>query len=184
MPHCRGAVLVSCGGPIVNIFDRGSVDLILRHGIEKGYWTMEHLDFPSPDYERNLIEARQSKFFGAFFVPTKPYVNPLRKGSTVEVVAHEPEHDDLASAASANEGQCYVDLLPAQSAAAGDPPVPGQRHQPDLSRDQDPPADGGDHGQPPHLGTTGQHHPPSPRGDGTSAVQPQPTAEPVTSAPW
>ena len=56
----------------MNIFDRGSVDLILRHGIEKGYWTMEQLDFPSPDYERNLIVARQSKIFGPFFVPAKP----------------------------------------------------------------------------------------------------------------
>lgn len=168
----------------MNIFDRGSVDLILRHGIEKGYWTMEQLDFPSPDYERNLIEARQSKFFGAFFVPAKPYVNPLRKGSTVEVVAHEPEQDDLASAASANEGQQLVDLLPAESAAAGDPPVSGERHEPDLSGHQDAAADGGDHGQPPHLGTTGQHDPQSPGGDGPPAVQSQPTRRPFASAPW
>ena len=168
----------------MNIFDRGSVDLILRHGIEKGYWTMEQLDFPSPDYERNLIEARQSKFFGAFFVPTKPYVNPLRKGSTVEVVAQEPEQDDLASAASANEGQQLVDLLPAESTAAGDPPVPRVSHEPDLSRDQDTPANGGDHEHPPHLGATGQHHPQGPGGDGAPAVQPQPAAQPLSSAPW
>ena len=166
------------------IYDTASVELILRHGIEKGYWTMEQLDFPTASFERQLTEARQSKFFGPHFVPAKPYVNPLRKGTTVEVVAHEPEQDDLASAASANEGQQLVDLLPAESTAAGDPPVPRVSHQPDLSRDQDTPADGGDHGQPPHLGATGQHHPPSPGGDGTSAVQPQPTAEPLSSAPW
>ena len=168
----------------MNIFNKSSVELILRHGIQKGYWTMEQLDFPTANFERQISEARQSPFFGPDFVPAKAYVNPLRKGSTVEVVAHEPEQDDLASAASANEGQQHVDLLPAESTAAGDPSVSCERHEPDLSRDQDPHADGGDHGQPSHLGTTGQHDPPCPGGDGAPAVQPEPTSRPFASAPW
>lgn len=168
----------------MNIFNRGSVELILRHGIEKGYWTMEQLDFPTANFERQISEARQSPFFGPDFVPAKAYVNPLRKASTVEVVAHEPDQDDLASAASANEGQFYVDLLPARSAAAGDASVPSVRDESDLGGHQDAPADGGNHEHPPHLGTKGQHDPPSAGGDGTPTLQPQPTAEPVSTAPW
>lgn len=28
---------------------------LLQRGINSGHWTLEELDFPSPDYERNLI---------------------------------------------------------------------------------------------------------------------------------
>lgn len=168
----------------MNIFDKGSVELILRHGIEKGYWSIEQLDFPTANFERQVSEARQSRFFGPDFVPANAYVNPLRKAPTVQVVAHEPEHDDLASAASAKEEPRVVDVLPAGGSAAGDPPVPRVSHEPDLSRDQNPRTDGGDHGHQGDLGTTGQHHPPSHGSHGTPTLQPQPTAEPLSTAPW
>lgn len=168
----------------MNIFDKGSVELILRHGIEKGYWTMEHIDFPTANFERQVSEARQSRFFGPDFVPAKAYVNPLRKTPTVQVVAHDPEHEDLASAASANEEPRVVDLLPAQPAAAADPPVPRVRDESDLSSDQNASTNGGDHGHQGDLGTTGQHHPPSHGSHGAPTLQPQPTTQPLSTAPW
>jgi len=161
-------------------FDLSAVQALLQRGINAGYWTLATLDSASPDYQRNLIEARQSKYFSPTYEPPTPYANPLRFPNTGEAVQPiSPRDFDVAAATRPNEGQRHVDVLPRQW-----PPVPGERHQPDLSRDQDPPADGGDHGQPPHLGTTGQHHPPSPRGDGAPAVQPQPTSRPFASAPW
>ena len=161
-------------------FDLSSVQALLQRGINAGHWSLEHLDYPSPDYERNLIEARRSSYFSPTYEPPKPYANPLRSPNTgVAVQPINPRDFDLAAATRANKGQSDVDILPHQW-----PPIPGQRHQPDLSRDQDAAAAGGDHGQPPHLGTTGQHHPPSPGSDGTPALQPQPTTEPVSSAPW
>ncbi len=168
----------------MRIFDKGSVELILRHGIEKGYWTLEQLDFPTASYERMISEARSSTYFGKDFYPATPYVNPLRKTSTVEVVAAEPEHDDLASAASPSEGQRDVDVPPAGRSAEGDPPVPGEHHRPDLSGDQDPTSDGGDHGHQTHLAATGRLGAPGPGGDGPSAVEPQSTRWPAGAAPF
>ena len=160
--------------------DLSAVQALLQRGINSGHWTLEQLDFPSPDYERNLIEARRSEYFGPTYEPPKPYANPLRSPNTGEAVQPiSPRDFDVAAATRPSEGQRNVDLLPHQW-----PPVPRVSHEPDLSRDQDTPADGGDHGQPPHLGTTGQHHPQSVGGDGTSAVQPQPAAQPLSSAPW
>lgn len=159
----------------MKIFDKGSVELILRHGIEKGYWTVEQLDFPTASYERMISEARRSPFFGKDFYPPVPYVNPFRKTPTVEVVAAEPEHDDLASAASASERQCNVDLSVDGRSTAGHSPVPGKHHRHDLGRDQNAPADGGDHGQPSHLGAT--REPPAPD---LGSLRP-PTLEPRTT---
>ena len=161
-------------------FDLSSVQALLQRGINAGHWTLEQLDFPSPDYERNLIEARRSRFFSPTYEPPTPYANPLRAANTGEAVQPiSPRDFDVAAATRANKGSSHVDLPPLQW-----PPVPGQRHQPDLSSDQDPRADGGDHGQPSHLGAKGQHDPQGPGGDGAPALQPQPTAEPVSSAPW
>ena len=161
-------------------FDLSSVQALLQRGINAGHWTLEQLDFPSPDYERNLIEARRSRFFSPTYEPPTPYANPLRAANTGEAVQPiNPRDFDVAAATRANKGPSHVDLPPLQW-----PPVPRVRDEPDLSGDQDPRADGGDHGQPSHLGATGQHDPPGPGGDGASALQPQPTAEPVSSAPW
>jgi len=161
-------------------FDLSSVQALLQRGINSGHWTLEQLDFPSPDYERNLIEARRSKYFGATYEPPTPYANPLRSPNTGEAVQPiSPRDFDVAAATRPNKGQSDVDLLPRQW-----PPVPRVSHEPDLSRDQDPNADGGDHGQPSHLGTTGQHDPQGPGGDGAPAVQPEPATRPFASAPW
>lgn len=161
------------------VYDKHSVALILRHGIEKGYWTLEHLDFPTADYERQIHEARQSRFFGPDFTPAKPYVNPLRSSTTIEVVAAEPEHDDLASAASPNEGQPDVDV-----SIGLWPHLSDQHYRPDLSCDQDSTADGGDHGQPSHLAATGRSGASVAGGDGSPAVEPIATPWPAGAAPW
>lgn len=161
-------------------FDLSSVQALLQRGINNGHWNLEHLDFPSPDYERNLIEARRSEYFGSTYEPPTPYANPLRSPNTGEAVQPiSPRDFDVAAATRPNKGQPDVDLLPHQW-----PPVPRVSHEPDLSGHKDPAADGGDHEHPPHLGTTRQHDPSSTGGDGASALQPQPTAEPVSTAPW
>lgn len=130
-------------------FDISAVQALLQRGINSGHWTLEQLDFPSPEYERNLIEARRSQYFGPTYEPPKPYANPLRSPNTGEAVQPiSPRDFDVAAATRPNEGQRNVDVLPHQW-----PPVPRVSHEPDLSRDQDAAADGGDHGQPPHLGT-------------------------------
>lgn len=161
-------------------FDLSAVQALLQRGINSGHWTLEQLDFPSPDYERNLIEARRSQYFGPTYEPPKPYANPLRSPNTGEAVQPiSPRDFDVAAATRPNEGQHNVDVLPHQW-----PPVPRVRHEPDLSRDQDTHADGDDHGQPSHLGTTGQHDPQSAGGDAPPAVQPQPARRPFATAPW
>ena len=168
----------------MRIFDKGSVELILRHGIEKGYWTVEQLDFPTASYERMISEARRSPFFGKDFYPPIPYVNPFRKTPTVEVVAAEPEHDDLASAAGASEGQRNVDIPADGRSATGDPPVPGQRDRPHLSSDQDLLSGRGDHVHTPHLGTTRQPPAPDPGSLCPQAVESKPTRWPAGAAPF
>ena len=161
-------------------FDLSAVQALLQRGINAGHWSLEHLDYPSPDYERNLIEARRSEYFSPTYEPPTPYANPLRAANTAEAVQPiNPRDFDLAATTRANKGQSNVDILPHQW-----PPIPGQRHQLDLSGHQDGGPDGIDHGQPSHLGTTGQHDPPSPRGDGAPALQPQPTTQPLSTAPW
>ena len=161
-------------------FDLSSVQAILQHGINRGLWTLEDLDRPSLDYQRNLREARQSPFFGAAYEPPTPYRNLLRQPNTGEAIQPiSPRDFDVAAATRPNEGQPDVDLPPLQW-----PPVPGERHEPDLSRHQDADADGGDHEHPPHLGAAGQHDPQSPGGDGPSALESEPTREPVSTAPW
>jgi len=161
-------------------FDLSSVQALLQRGINSGHWTLEALDFPSPDYERNLIEARRSEYFGLTYEPPTPYANPLRSPNTGEAVQPiSPRDFDVAAATRPNKGQPDVDLLPHQW-----PPVPRVSHEPDLSGNQDANPDGGDHGQPPHLGATGEHDPPSPGGDDPPAVQPQPTTRPFATAPW
>ena len=161
-------------------FDLSAVQALLQRGINKGYWQLEQLDFPSPDYERNLIEARRSQYFGPTYEPPTPYANPLRSPNTGEAVQPiSPRDFDVAAATRANKGQPDVDLLPHQW-----PPVPRVRDEPDLGGHQDAAADGGDHGQPPHLGTTGQHDPQGLGGDGTSALQPERASRPLSTAPW
>jgi hypothetical protein len=63
-------------------FDLSSVQALLQRGINAGHWQLEHLDFPSPDYERQLLEARQSSYFSPTYEPPTPYANPLRSPNT------------------------------------------------------------------------------------------------------
>jgi len=67
-------------------FDLSSVQALLQRGINAGHWTLEMLDLPSPDYERQLIEARQSSYFSPTYEPPTPYANPLRAANTGEAV--------------------------------------------------------------------------------------------------
>lgn len=162
----------------MKIFDKASFELILQHGISKGYWTMEQLDIPPATYEQQILEARKSHYFGEHFCPPQPYVNQLRKTTTVEVVTADPAHDDLASAASPNEGQPNLDLLPQQW-----PPVPGERDLPDLCRHQNARADSPDHGHQRHMGTTRQPPAPDHGGNGQSALESQSAPDP-DPIPW
>ena len=162
------------------IFDFSSVQRVLQHGVNRGLWTIADLDTPSPDYTRNLSESRTSKYFGAAYQPPKPYANPLRSANTGEAVQPiSPRDFDVAAAARPNEGRPNMDLLPRQW-----PPVPRFGHEPDISSEKNTATDCRDHGHQGDLGTTGQHDPQGPGGDGASALQPQPTAEPVSTAPW
>ena len=159
-------------------FDTAKVTAILEYGIKKGLWTLEDLDFPSPDYQRNLKEARRSDFFGFDFVPRTPYVNPLRRSTTVEVVTADNTPDNLASAARANEGQSDVDIHPPQR-----PPLPSQRHRPDRQGDQNGQTAGSVQGDASGLGATGQHPARNPGGIRQSTVGPPPTPSPNSPAP-
>ena len=151
-------------------FDSASVRQTLQHGIEKGYWHLEHLDAPPASYDLLIREAKKSRLFGPDFYPDKPYVNLLRKATTVEVVSTDPGHEHLAEVASANEGSSDLDLHPQRW--PDQPHVPDLSDRRDLSSDQDAPAAGADHGQAPHLGKTRQHHTP-----GAGALR-QPSLEP------
>ena len=161
------------------LLDQSGLQAILQHGINKGYWTLEDLDMPPPEYHRQIADARQSRFFGKNFTPNPPYANPLRKPNTGEAVQPiNPRDFDVAAATRPNEGQHHVDLQPLQW-----PPVPGQRHHLDLSSHQNPAADRGDHGQQTHLGTTGE--PPAPDAGSLCppTLEPEP-AQAFSTAPW
>ncbi len=162
-----------------NIFDSSSVELTLRHGIEKGLWTLEQLDQPSPGYQLCLREARRNKFFGFDFFPPVPYANPLRQTKTVEVVAANVPIPDLASAIRANEGQPDVDLSQPQRST-----LPGERHPVDWCGEQNRETDGGDHGQQGDVGATRQHPAPDLGGIRQPTLESEPTAEPASTAPW
>ena len=141
-------------------FDPSVVQQVLRHGIDKGYWTLEHLDSAPAAYQLQLRDARKSHFFGADFTTNIPYVNLLRATvPTVEVLTTEPANNDLASAATPNKGQPNLDVLPHRWPP--DPQVPDLSDRGDLSGDQDPGTDGPDHGQTPPLGRPWQHLSPS-----------------------
>ncbi len=163
----------------MKIFNNESVALTLRHGIEKGLWTLEQLDQPSPGYELCLREARRNKFFGFDFFPPVPYANPLRRSETVEVVAANVPIPDLASATRANEGQPDVDLSQPQRSTFS-----GERHPADWSGDQDRETDRSHHGQQGDVGATGQHAAPDAGGIRQPTLESQPTAEPASTAPW
>ncbi len=161
-------------------FDLSAVQALLQRGITAGHWTLEQIDYPSPNYEQQLIDARRSPYFTPNYEPPIPYANPLRKPNTGQVVQPiDPRDFDLAAATRPHEGQRDVDVPPLQW-----PPVPGQHHRPDLSRDQDPAADGGDHGDQTHLAATGRLGAPGPGGDGPPAVEPQSTRWPAGAAPF
>ena len=161
------------------VFDIASVQALLQRGIDAGHWTLEQLDYPSPDYERNLIEARKNKYFGFDFIPPVPYVNPLRRSETVEVVAANVPIPDLASAVRANKGQPDVDLpQPLRST------VSGERHPADWCGEQNRETDRSDHGQQGDMGAEGQHAAPDAGGIRQPTLEPQPSSRPASTAPW
>ena len=162
-----------------NIFDNASVALTLRHGIEKGLWTLEQLDQPSPGYELCLREARRNKFFGFDFFPPTPYVNPLRRSETVEIVAANVPISDLASAVRANEGQPNVDVHQPERST-----VSGERHPVDWCGEQNRETDRSDHGQQGDMGATRQHAAPDAGGIRQPTLEPQPSSRPASTAPW
>ncbi|NBS71682.1 hypothetical protein EBT31_22635, partial [bacterium] len=86
-------------------FDLSSVQALLQRGINAGHWTLEHLDFPSPDYERQLLDARRSSYFSPTYDPPTPYANPLRAANTGEAVQPiNPRDFDVAAATRPNKG--------------------------------------------------------------------------------
>ena len=147
-----------------------AVQAILQHGINRGLWTLDALDKPPPNYERELIEARKSEYFGPTFTPT-PYRNLLRSHAAPEAVQPtNPRDFDVAATTRANEGQRNMDLLPHQW-----PPVPDQHNNIDQPCHQNVAADRADHGDQGHLGTTWEHLPPSAGDDGEQPLEPVPT---------
>lgn len=156
----------------MNIFDKASVELILQHGINAGYWSIESLDKPPANYNREIIEARRSQYFGPTFNPPTPYRNLLRDHSTPET------SNNLAQATSANEKPRNLDLHIGQR-----PSVPDQCDRDDLCSHKNPAADRADHGNQEHLGTTRQPSPPNARSICPSALEPKPSAL-VDAIPW
>ena len=151
--------------------DTAAVQAILQRGINAGYWTLDALDKPPPNYQREINEARKSEHFGPTYQPPVPYRNLLRSHAAPEAVQPiSPRDFDVAAATRANEGQPNVDLLPQQW-----PPVPGERHRPDQHGHQDARADGADHGDQTSLGAARQHLSPGPGDDGEPALEPKPT---------
>jgi hypothetical protein len=146
----------------MKVFDPSVVQQVLRNGIEKGYWNLQHLDTPPAAYQLQLRDARKSRFFGNDFYTDKPYVNLLRQSvQTVEVVTSDPGDLELAAATSTNAGPRNLDLLPQRW--PDQPQVPDLGDRGDLSRDQDPSPAVADHGQTPHLGSAWEHDAPSAR---------------------
>jgi len=137
------------------LFDLASVRLILRRGIDAGYWTLEDLDKPSQDWS---YQKQQAKRIPGHTHP--PFRNLLRDDFPIEAVQTiNPRDFDVAAATRPNKGLPNLDLLPER--------WPDQPHLSDLSdrrdfsSDQDPAAARSDHGQTPHLGITREHHPSS-----------------------
>lgn len=160
--------------------DLTAVQAVLQHGLNRGLWTVDDLDSPSPDYLRQLADARQSKFFGSDFTPDPLYVNPLRSRNNAEVVQPiNPRDFDVAAATRPNEGQQHVDLQPLQW-----PPVPGERYGSDLVGDQKLETDRGDHGEQAHLGATREPHPPDPGSVCPPSLEPESALWPLGAAPW
>lgn len=161
------------------VFDLSELRATLQRGINAGYWTLDALDTPPPNYHRELTEARQSKYFSPTYSPPSPYRNLLRDHSAPEAVQPvSPRDFDVAATTRANEGQRHVDLFPQQW-----PSVPCVSDQPDLSRHQDARADGSDHGHQGHLGATWKSPAPNHGGDGQSALESQPAPDPDL-IPW
>jgi hypothetical protein len=59
-------------------FDLVSIRKTLRHGIERGLWTMEQLDIPPPGYKALVEEMSRHKVVELRRFQVPPYVNPLR----------------------------------------------------------------------------------------------------------
>ena len=161
------------------IFTPQSVVEILKHGIEVGHWTMEQLDFPTASYERMIQEARRSRFFGADFYPPAPYVNPLRKQTTVSVDAEGIPTVDVATATSPNKGQPDVDLCTGQRA-----PLPGVDHGPDRQGPQNRVPDQPNHGDKGYLGAAWHDSSPGSRELHQQQVEPSPQGSADLDADW
>ena len=75
-------------------FDLTSVRLLLRQGIDKGHWTLEHLDTPPLHWQENSKQFRLNypKY------QQHEYVNPLRDPEPLEAVEPTSPRDFVPAA--------------------------------------------------------------------------------------
>lgn len=137
-------------------FDTAQVRRLLTHGIKVGHWSLSDLDTPSHGW---TYQHSESLRIHGFTHP--PYRNLLREPLTSETVQPiDPRDFDVASTTRPNAGPSDLDILPQRW--PDQPSVPSLSHSSHLSDYQNSGTDRADHGIPSHLGTTGQHHSPSP----------------------
>jgi hypothetical protein len=67
-------------------FDLVSIRKTLRHGIERGLWTLEDLDTPSHGYKLLVEELSRHKVVELRRFPVPPWINPLREPEPEPVV--------------------------------------------------------------------------------------------------
>ena len=134
--------------------DTAEMLVLLRKGIEKGQWTLEHLDKPSPGWQENAREWNKHHPL----TPARSHRNLLRDNPTpagVELISPK----DLPPETCGRPGvPSRGPSLPLQGPSHPTPPL---RHSVDHDRlqHQNQGADGQDHGDEAHLGTEGEHRP-------------------------
>jgi hypothetical protein len=147
-------------------FDQATVRLTLQRGLTAGHWSLDDLDQPSQGW---TYTQQQAQRIHGFTHP--PHRNLLRDDIPAEAVQPiNPRDFDVAAATRPNKGQPNLDLHPHRW--PDQPLVPDLGDGDHLSRHQDTPAAGTDHGQTPYLGSSWQHHTP-----GAGALR-QPSLEP------
>ena len=122
------------------VFDLTSVRKTLQHGIDKGFWTLEDLDTPSPGFIANTAVDRRFFPYGYTGLPSR---NPLRDPDPIEAVEISDPRDYTPVTSTAG--------TPANSIPAGPAQVPMDAHRPSdglldhlSGQHQDPCADGAD----------------------------------------
>ena len=128
-------------------FNYNIVRATLLHGIKAAYWTIEHLDHPSPGWTDSLA---QSVRISGFAHPT--HRNLVRDPHTTESVQPvDPRDFDVAAPIANGLRPEEPQLLPTQW-----PPVPGFSDRGNQPYDEEPHRPRENHGLQAHLGTTGE----------------------------